>query len=111
MFQVSRQGAVHVFAGEAPLNEANAPALAELVSRTPLAPQPMMVLDLQKSPLIDSAGLETLLDINDLLERRGGRLKLAAPNDLCRDILHATGVGELLESYPDVRSAVGSFTK
>ena len=111
MFQVARQGAVCVLSGESPLTQAELPALAELVRDTPMAGQPMVVLDLQKIPLIDSAGLEFLLDLHDDLERRGGRLKLAAAGELCRDILRVTGVGDWFESHSDVRSAVGSFTK
>ena len=111
MFQAARQGVVQVFSGDEPLNEANVSALADLIRRTPLSPQPMAVLDLQRIPLLDSAGLELLLDVHEDLTRRGGRLTLAAANELCRDILRATGMADLIESYADVRTAVGSFTK
>ena len=68
-----------------------------------------MVLDLQEVALIDSAGLEMLLDIQEDFEQRAGSLKLAAPNPLCNDIMHATGVANRFEIYREVKMAIGSF--
>ena len=39
--------------------------------------QPLIVLDLQGVALIDSAGLELLLDVQEKCQRMGGALKLA----------------------------------
>ena len=55
--------------------------------------RPMLVVDLHEVPLVDSAGLETLVDLRERLESKGGAMKLAAVNPLCRDILRVTGVG------------------
>ena len=73
--------------------------------------QPYIVLDLEKVPLIDSAGLELLLDAKEDFERLGGTLKLAASNPLCDEILSVTGVGRSFEIFPEATSAVGSFVR
>jgi anti-anti-sigma factor len=71
--------------------------------------QPRAVLDMQEIPLLDSAGLELLLDVQEEFEQRAGRLKLAAASPLCRDILNVTGVGNHFEIYRELKSAIGSF--
>ena len=71
----------------------------------------MVVLNLKETPLIDSAGLEALLDVQERLQERGGQVKLASANPLCREILRITGVAEHFETYPDVKGAVGSFVQ
>ena len=109
MFEISRQGAIDVVAGELPLNAENAEALMRAFEKCLADGQPRAVLDLQAVPLIDSVGLETLLDIQDSFEQRTGSLKLASPNPLCSDILIATGIDNHFEVYPEVKSAVASF--
>jgi anti-sigma B factor antagonist len=71
--------------------------------------QPRVVLDLQAVPLIDSAGLELLVDASESCHHRGGALKLAGPNGLCREIFAITGVGQYFEIFHDTGSAVRSF--
>lgn len=73
--------------------------------------QPRTVLDMQEVPLVDSEGLELLLDTQIDFERRGGALKLAAPNPLCKDILSISGLANQLEIHSDVKTAVGSFVQ
>lgn len=111
MFRVEAQGAVDVVMISAPLNHEHADNLREQVSVEQQSGKPMVVLSLKETPLIDSAGLESLLDIGDLLQQRGGQVKLAAANPLCREILKITGVAEHFELYPDVKGAVGSFVQ
>ena len=71
----------------------------------------MLVIDLHETPLIDGAGLETLIDLREKIESRGGGVKLAAVNPLCADILRITGVGDKFEQFDVVKSAVGSFAE
>lgn len=71
--------------------------------------QPHVVLDLQGVAVIDSAGLELLLDVQEKYQRMGGALKLANPGALCREVLKATGVGGRFEIFQDTRKAVRSF--
>lgn len=112
MFEIEQQGAVFVFRAREPLggerldDEARHDLEAALVGG-----QPLGVFDLEQTALIDSRGLNWLLDAQDVFESRGGSLKLAAANALCRDILRCTEVGERFELHNNVRAAVGSFAR
>ena len=110
MFQVSRQGAVDIVSGKEPLNEEYADALEQMIHPCLLGGQPKMVFNLQEVPLIDSRGLETLLDAHEMALQRGGQFLLAATNSLCQDILTATGLDRKMQVFDDLISAVGSFT-
>ncbi len=69
-----------------------------------------VVFDLREVSLIDSTGLEGLVDLQEQCLRKGGSLNLAGPSSLCSDILHVTGVDEQIEIFPDPVTAVGSFS-
>jgi anti-anti-sigma factor len=109
MFQRERQGAVDVIRGADALIGERLDQFGELLGECLDGGQPRAVLDLQQVPLIDSAGLERLLEAREQFEQLGGSVKLLAPNALCEDILMATGVGEKFEVFLDLKQAVGSF--
>jgi len=111
MFERTRQGAVDLVRGDDPLNADFAPRVRQLLEACCVRGQPHAVLDLESVPLIDSAGLEMLLDVQEDFQRRGGALKLATRNTLCHEILTVTGVGSQFEIYPEAASAVGSFVQ
>ena len=87
------------------------PKVLELLQSCGTHGQPRAVLDLERIPLIDSAGMEMLLDVQEDFQRRGGALKLAGRNPLCQEILAVTGVGSHFEVFSDAASAVGSFVQ
>ncbi len=109
MFHCSRQGTVDVIRGQEPIHLSTLDTLMETLAPCLERAPPRIVFDLQATPLLDSRGMEFLLDARERSLHRGGVLKLAAPNPLCQDILRATGVGERFEVFEDVKSAVGSF--
>lgn len=109
MFAVQQQGAVHLVSGDSPLDHQTVPELAQLWQTESLARKRHIVVALDGIPLIDSAGLELLLQLRDECRVRGGVLKLAAPNRLCRDIFAATRFGREFEVFEDSLSAVASF--
>ncbi len=111
MLDYNKQGSVHVFAGDAPLNHEHAPSAAEQLAPLICTGQPRVVLNLEHIPLIDSAGLEFLLTTQQACTRRGGTLRLATPSPLCRQILEVTGVADRIEIFPDLTTAVGSFAQ
>jgi anti-anti-sigma factor len=111
MFERAKQGAVDVVHGDDPLNAEFVPRVLQLLEECGAHGQPRAVLDLGNVPLVDSAGLEMLLDVQEGFQRRGGALKLAVRNTLCREILSVTGVGAHFEIFPDAASAVGSFVQ
>lgn len=111
MFEKTRQGAVAVISGDEPLNAENVDSVRELISSCTSEGRPDLVIDMKKIPLIDSAGLELLVESRQQCISRGGIVQLAALDPLCRDILRVTGVDNLFELHDDVVAAVGSFAR
>ena len=111
MFERSTQGAVSVISTQDPLGGPVVDALREITNELMGAGKPMLVFDMSELPLISGSGLELLLDIKQSFSRRGGNLKIAAPNSLCRDIFKVTGVADHFEIYGELHEAVGSFGK
>ena len=111
MYNVESQGAVDVIKPMAPMSQDNSGDLMETVEAKLSKGQSMVVLDMSDIPLIDSAGLESLLDVQDSLRSRGGIMKLAAIPQLCQEILRITGVEQQFESHYDVKTAVRSFVQ
>jgi anti-anti-sigma factor len=110
MSLIERQGAVSVMRPQGPLTEAQCAGFLDAASKLG-AGRPMVVVDLHETPLLDSAGLEALVELRERLEARGGAVKLAGVNALCSDILRVTGVGQKFEQYPHVKSAVARFAE
>ncbi len=109
MFERTRQGAVDVIAGADPVNTDHVDSLSDMLDQCLGQGQPHVVLDMKDVALIDSAGLELLLSVLEKYRQRGGSLKLATPNPLCREILAVTGVGDNFEMFDDASAAVRSF--
>ncbi len=106
-----RQGAVDVVRGSDRLNADHAETLRPLVDSALRHGQPKLIIDLVNVALIDSDGLDFLLDTRDLCLRRGGECKLAGAGPLCRDILRVSGVDDEIEVLPDIVAAAGSFAR
>jgi anti-sigma B factor antagonist len=102
---------VDVIRGDDALISERLQQLSDLLAECLEQGQPRAVLDMQKAALIDSAGLELLLDAQTDFQQRGGALKLAAVNALCEEILSVSGVADHLEIHPEVKTAVGSFAE
>jgi anti-anti-sigma factor len=111
VFERVTQGAVDVIQGNVPLNVDHVEELARLLRQTLQTGQPYAVLSLESVPLIDSAGLELLMDFREAFQQVGGALKLTAPNPLCEEILSVTGLTGSFEIFPETLSAVGSFVR
>lgn len=109
MFSIQRQGTVDVLSGDLPLNADHVARVAELCGACLAARQPRLVCDLRRVPLIDSAGLELLLDLRDRCVQGGGTLLLSGAGPLCRDILAVSGVSEQISMFDDLTEALGSY--
>lgn len=109
MFPVKSHGAVVVIVPNAPLKAEQGVELKETVHYFVTDGLPMVVVDCRDVPLMDSAGLESLLDLHEDIESRGGSIRLAALPQLCQDILRVTGIDRTLAVYEDEKSAVRSF--
>jgi anti-anti-sigma factor len=110
MFSHSRQGAIDVVGGNDPLNIDSCDQFRSAAESCFGHGPPRIIFDLSGIPYIDSAGLETLLDLRDRCQESSGVCKLAGPNHLCCDILCSTGMSLEFEIVDDVVQGAGSFT-
>lgn len=111
MFEKTKQGAVDVISGSDALNAESIESAREVIESCTLTGRPSLVFDLQHVPLIDSAGLELLLETREVCLNRGGLMQIAGLNPLCSDILRVTGHDNSFEIFDNVVSAVGSFAR
>lgn len=111
MFETSMQGAVMVVKYDQPLVSASLEAFDSTLRPAFRGGQPMVVLNMEAIPLIDSAALEKLLETSEIFLRNGGRFRIAQPNQLCADALRITGLDRRLEVFSVLADAVGSFLK
>ena len=70
---------------------------------------PAVVLDLDRTESLDSAGLTALLDSQDELRANDGDLKIATSNNYNRKILEVTRLDAQLEIFSSVVDAVKSY--
>ena len=68
-----------------------------------------VVLDLDDTEMLDSAGLTALLNVHDRLRASSGDLKIATTNFSNRKILEITRLDRQLEVFSSVIDAVKSF--
>ncbi len=68
-----------------------------------------VVVDLDHTETLDSAGLTALLDAQDGLREKGGDIKIATKNHCNRKILEITRLDQQLEVFDGVIDAVKSF--
>ena len=67
------------------------------------------VVDFQKTPFVDSEGLETLCFIKARCDELFGLFKLAALDETCQKILEITRLDRRFDVDPDVTAAVKSM--
>lgn len=67
------------------------------------------ILDLDSTELLDSKGLTSILNVQAMLQRKGGDLKIAATNATNRKILEVTRLDQQLEVFDGMIDAVKSF--
>ena len=111
MWENRRHGAIDIVSGDKPLTVDTAESLRRILAAHVQHGQPRLVMDFRQIPLIDSAGMELLLDTRDACVRRGGAFQLAALNPLCMDIVQLTGAAQYFEIFSDSVAAAGSFAQ
>ncbi len=89
------------------LNHERAEPFVECV--TGLVPR-HVVMDLDRTELLDSSGLEALLKARRHLRAEGGELKISTTNATNRKILEITRLDQELEVYSSVIEAVKSYS-
>lgn len=68
-----------------------------------------VVLQMDRSEVLDSAGLTALLDIQDLTREQGGNLKISGLEDSGKKILEMTRLDQRIDLFDSVIDAVSSF--
>ncbi len=68
-----------------------------------------LVIDCGKLHVLDSHGLEALLELQTRCEELLGSVKLCAVDESCTKILEMTRLATRFESYDDLDAAVKSF--
>ncbi len=68
-----------------------------------------LVLDLQETEYMSSAGLRVLVANHKAANRSGGALRLAQPSSRVNEVIELAGLNSVFEIYPDLVEAVGSF--
>lgn len=111
MIKSETQGAVDVMRITGTLSAEQRDDLCEQVARVSHDGAPMVVLDMCTVQLVDSDGLELLLDVADEVHHHGGDVRMAALSPLVADVLRTTGVADQFEIHDTVAAAVGSFAK
>ena len=69
---------------------------------------PLLVIDLSGLEFMDSTGVQVLLDIRVMMNDRGGKLALAAPQNTVARVLNLVGADQLIPVYGTVEEAAGS---
>ena len=104
-----RHGAVTLLKPEGPLTEAAADEFAQSARTIITDTLGRFVVDMSGVPFVDSKGLESLLDLTDLLGDSGKVLKLCGTNKTVRQVFEITEIDNLFDHFEDVTSAVRSF--
>lgn len=68
-----------------------------------------VVLDIDRTELLDSAGLNSILDVQDAMRERGGDIKISTTNESNRKILEMTRLDQQLEVFESVIDAVKTY--
>ena len=109
MTNIERHGAITVVRPSGPLRAESVADLDQQVKATLTGGVANVVIDLSETPLIDGAGLEWLLAVDEYCCRRGGCVRLCRTGELCQDILRITAVGATFQTFGDLTHALGSF--
>ena len=107
--QQQRHGAVTVLKLEGALTSNDAADFKSRLLKAQRESLGRLVLDASAIPLIDSKGLETLVEVTQVMEQSGKALKLCAANETVREVLELTGLAGMFEHFEDVNAAVRSF--
>ncbi|MCA9128080.1 MAG: STAS domain-containing protein [Planctomycetales bacterium] len=70
-----------------------------------------LILELSDCPTINSEGLEFIVETQQRCLGRGGRLLVAGPQQLSKEVMHITGVDEDVSVFDDLRSALADFSR
>ncbi len=105
----TQHGAVTIIRPIGALVEGEADALYQRTHGAITRSLGRLVLDCSYMPFVDSAGLEALVEISDVIENIGQTLRVAATNETLRETIQVTRLTEHFAFYESVPDAVRSF--
>jgi anti-sigma B factor antagonist len=111
MYSCKRSGAVDTIGSSQPLTRDHLASFLNAIEGCFGNGQPRIVFDMSLVPLIDSVGLEAILEARDRCQKLGGSLVVARPNPLCSDILRINGIDKEILIFEDFVKAMGSFAR
>ena len=104
-----QQGAITVLRPDGPLAGTDADAIKSRLLQAVKDSLCRVILDASGVSLVDSKGLEALVDVSVEMAQSGHTLKLCAANPTIRQVLELTGLSSRFEHFEDANSAVRSF--
>ena len=107
--QEQKHGAVTVLKVEGALVGADADGFKARVVELMSSSLGRCVVDASGIPLVDSRGLEALVEANDEMAQSGHVLRLCGVNETIRRVLELTRLDARFEHFADVNAAVRSF--
>jgi len=105
----SQVGAVTILHPKGPLAQDEVPSFVKLLTDTIGGSFGRLVIDMSGVPLIDSTGLEALLDATETLSQSGQILKMCGTTPLLREVLDLTELDAMFEHYADANAAARSY--
>jgi anti-anti-sigma factor len=91
------------------VDSATAPELEKSVQSLLDSERTRIVLDLQDTDYMSSAGLRVLVAMHKAAKKSGGGLCLAQPSARVQEVLDLAGLTPVFEVHSDLVEAVGSF--
>ncbi len=111
MIQVQRVGNVMVLKPQAALVGECLQACRRQLNETIAGRKTRLVIDLSETLLIQSEGLEFLIESQQACLQQGGRLSLASASELCREILDICGLSTRITMFQDLRTALADYAR
>lgn len=106
---IQRVGTINVVVPDGPIVDEDAEEFVRVIADQLAAPNPRFIVAMQEVPYLDSRGIEGLVEAAADLQKRGGRMRLAAVTQTCREVLELTGQSQRFEFYDEDQTAVRSF--
>jgi len=91
------------------VDSATAPDLEKSLQSLVDSDRNQIVLDLQETEYMSSAGLRVLVTMLKAAKKNGGDLRLSQLSLCVKEVLELAGLTPVFGIYPDVIEAVGSF--
>ena len=105
----TRQGSVEVVTVVDTVTEDEAEELRIVVESAVHANAGRVILNMTRTPYVDSRGLEALLACAESYRLSGRRLKLVGAADTLREIFEITDLEPHFEFFPDTEHAIRSY--